>query len=62
MIQENENTIGNPINATLKLQEIHVSNRLIRVEDQIKELIDYLKMYENEHPAINTAIDKLDKI
>ena len=44
------------------VSELHSSNRVLRMDARIKEIIDYLKMYENEHPAINTAIEKLDKI
>ena len=60
---KDENTVGNPINIGPELsRDIHVSNRLLKMDALIKEVIDYLKMFENEHPAINTAIDKLDKI
>jgi len=44
------------------VNEVRVSNRLLRVEGKIREVIDFLRMHENEHPAIDTAIEKLEQI
>jgi hypothetical protein len=43
-------------------REIHVSNRVLNMDARIKEIIDYLKNFKGEHPAIDTAIIKLDQI
>ena len=44
------------------VNEIHNSNLILNMLGKIKEVIDYLKMYENEHEAINKAIEKLGEI
>lgn len=44
------------------INEIHNSNRILNIDAYLKEIIDYLKQYQDEHPAIKTAIEKLENI